>query len=125
MPATIFVVEDHDAVRGSLQDWLEMEFPGYRVIGVASGEEAVGLLGAESPCLVVMDISLPGMSGIEATRQIKSTLPSTQVVMLTIHESESYRTDATLAGASAYVSKRAMQSKLRSTLATLLTNEPA
>ena len=123
MPATILIVEDHDAVRRSLRDWLEVEFPQCRVIEAASGEEAIALIPIESPHLVVMDITLPGMSGIEATRQIKAALPSAQIVMLTVHEGDIYRADATAAGASAYVPKRAMQTELVPTLAALLANE--
>jgi two-component system invasion response regulator UvrY len=122
MPATILIVEDHDAVRRSLRDWLKVEFPQCRVIEAVSGEEAMALTQIESPHLVVMDITLPGMSGIEATRQIKATLPSAQIVMLTVHEDETYRADATAAGASAYVPKRAMQTELVRTLAALLAN---
>ena len=119
MPMTILIVEDHEAVRRSLQDWLEVEYPQCRVIEASSGEEAMALVPIESPRLVLMGIGLPGMSGIEATRQIKAVLPSTQVVMLTIHEGESYRAEATAAGASAYVPKRAMQTELMPTLAAL------
>jgi len=123
MTATILVIEDHDAVRKSLRDWLQVEFPQCRVIEAVSGEEAIALIRTESPRLVVMDISLPGMSGIEATRRIKAALPSTQVVMLTIHEDDAHRADATTAGASAYVTKRAMQTQLMPTLAALLADE--
>jgi len=123
MPATILIVEDHDTVRKSLRDWLEVEFPQCRVIEAASGEEAIAVIRTESPRLVVMDISLPGMSGIEATRQIKAALPSAQVVMLTIHEDDAHRADAITAGASAYVTKRVMQTELIPTLAALLANE--
>jgi DNA-binding NarL/FixJ family response regulator len=123
MPATILIVEDHDAVRRALRDWLEAEFPQCRVTEATSGEEAIALLRTESPRLVVMDISLPGMNGIEATRQIKATLPSAQIVVLTVHEDDTYRADATAAGASAYVPKRAMQTELVVTLAALLAND--
>jgi DNA-binding NarL/FixJ family response regulator len=123
MSTTILIVEDHDAVRKSLRDWLEVEFPDCSVIEAASGEEGIALAKAESPRLVVMDISLPGMHGIEAARRIKATLPSTQLVILTIHESDTYYADATAAGASAYVPKRAMQSELIPTLAALLASD--
>jgi DNA-binding NarL/FixJ family response regulator len=118
----ILIVEDHDAVRRALRDWLEVEFPQCRVIEVTSGEEAIALTQIESPRLVVMDITLPGMSGIEATRQIKATLPSAHVVMLTIHDDDTHRTHAVAAGASAYVPKRTMQTELIPTLAALLAN---
>ena len=120
MTTTILIVEDHEAVRRSLRDWLEVEFPQCRVIEAASGEEAIALIRGESPRLVLMDISLPGMSGVEATRRIKAALPSTQIVMLTIHEDDAHRADATAAGASAYVPKRVMQTELIPTLTALL-----
>lgn len=122
MPATILIVEDHDAIRVALRDWLKIKFPRCRVIQAASGEEAMALIRVEPPQLIVMDIGLPGMSGIEATRQIKADLPSTQIVMLTVHEGNAYRAHAALCGASAYVAKGAMQSELEPTLAALLGN---
>jgi DNA-binding NarL/FixJ family response regulator len=123
MPDTILIVEDHDAVRRSLRDWLEMEFPQCRVIEAASGEEAIALIQIEPPRLVIMDIRLPGINGIEATRQIKAAVPSAQIVMLTVYEGDTYRADAASAGASAYVPKRVMQSRLVPTLAALLAND--
>ena len=123
MPATILVVEDHEAVRRALRYWLRVEFPQYQVMEATSGEEAVGLARARLPNLVIMDIHLPGMTGIEATRQIKAALPSVPVVMLTIHESDTFRTDAASAGASAYVSKRRIRSGLISTLAALMASD--
>ena len=122
MPATILIVEDHGDVRKALRDWLETEFRQCRVIEAASGEEAIALCRIESPTLVIMDIRLPGMSGIEATRQIKATLPSAQIVMLTIHTGDIYRADAKAAGASAYVTKQRMHSELVPALAALLGN---
>jgi two-component system invasion response regulator UvrY len=69
-----------------------------------------------------MDIQLPGMNGIETTRQIKANLPSAKIVMLTIHTSDTFRADATDSGASAYVTKQAMRTELVPTLAALLAN---
>ena len=123
MPATILIVEDHDAVRRSLRDWLEAVFPQYRIIEAASGEEAVVIAQARSPRAVIMDIVLPKMNGIEATRRIKAAVPAVQVVILTIHEDKAYRSDAAAAGASAYVPKRVMQTKLLPTLSALLSTQ--
>ena len=120
MSPTILIVEDHGAVRRSLRDWLEAEFPQCDVVEAASGEEAIVTARARPPHVVVMDIGLPKMSGIEATRRIKATLPGTQVVILTIHNDKAYRADAAAAGASAFVPKSAMQTKLIPTLAALL-----
>ncbi len=122
MPATILIVEDHDKVRRAMRDWLELEFSQCRVIEASSGEEAITLARIESPHLVVMDIRLPGMNGIETTRQIKAALPFAQIVMLTIHTGDIYCADARAAGASAYVTKQRMHSELVPTLAALLAN---
>lgn len=120
MTATILLVEDHDTVRKALRDWLEVELPQCRVIEAANGEDAVALTSSESPCLVVMDIRLPGMNGIETTRHIKAALPCAQIVMLSILEGDTYRAEATAAGASAYVQKQRMHVELLPTLAGLL-----
>lgn len=122
MTATILIVEDHDTVREALRDWVKVEFPQCRVIEAATGEEAIALTRIESPCLIVMDIRLPGMNGIETTRRIKAALPCAQIVMLTILEGNSYRAEATSAGASAYVQKQRMHSELVPTMAGLLAN---
>jgi len=123
MPTTILIVEDHDAVRRSLREWLEVVFPQHRFVEAASGEEAVALAQATLPRLVVMDIGLPQMNGVEATRRIKAKVPAARVVMLTIYESEAYRADAIAAGASAYVPKRKLQTELLPTLAALLSTQ--
>jgi len=120
MPETILVVEDHEAVRRSLRDWLQVEFPQCRVIGAACGEEALALAGIEPPRVVVMDISLPGMTGIEATRQVKANWPAARIVVLTIHEWATYREDAQAAGASAFVTKGSVQTELIPILSSLL-----
>ena len=122
MSVTILVVEDHKDVREALCDWLEGTFPNSQVIATASGEEAIILSQDVMPNLVLMDFKLPGMNGIEATRRIKQSLPSTQIVMLSIREESIYRAYASAAGASAYISKRAMFTSLRPTLTELLAN---
>jgi DNA-binding NarL/FixJ family response regulator len=122
VPETILIVEDHDDVRRALRDWLALEFPQCRVIQAANGEKAITLARIEGPRLVVLDIRLPGMNGIETARQIKATLPSAKIVMLTICTSDTFCADATASGASAYVTKQAMHAELVPTLAALLAN---
>ena len=120
MANTILIVEDHNAVRESLLAWLGSSFPQHEVIATANGEEAVKVAAVTVPDVVVMDISLPGISGIEAAQQIKRHTEEVQVVMLTIHEEQAYQADAEAAGASAFVPKRLMQSMLLPTLKGLL-----
>jgi two-component system, NarL family, invasion response regulator UvrY len=112
MDQSILLVEDHQGVRASLREWLHLTFPQYQLLEATTGEEAVAMAQAASPCLVIMDIGLPGMSGIEATAAIKKSLPSTQVVMLTIYDDDDYREHAAAAGASAFVAKRQVKTEL-------------
>jgi DNA-binding NarL/FixJ family response regulator len=77
-----------------------------------SEEEAFSLVSNRLPDIVLMDIGLPEMKGIEATRRIKGIFPQVQVVMLTSHEGSEYEADAATAGASAFVVKRKMVSQL-------------
>lgn len=123
MPDTILVVEDHLAVRQSLCKWFKVVFPHHRVLDVASGEEAIGVAQSELPCVVVMDLDLPGMNGIEAARHIKVAAPMAQVVILTIYDSEAHRLDAASAGVSAYMLKEEMGTALVPTLQALLADQ--
>jgi len=120
MPETILIVEDQELVRRALRKLLEVVYSRYHVIEATNGEEAVGLTKTEQPHLVIMDITLPGMSGIEATQRIRAAHPTIPVIMLTIHEDQIYREEAEAAGAVAYVPKRAIQSELLPKLAPLL-----
>jgi DNA-binding NarL/FixJ family response regulator len=116
----ILIVEDHKGVRQSLREWLELSFPHYQLLEATSGEEAVTVAQTMSPCLVIMDIGLPAMNGIEAAQRIKAALPATRVVVLTIYDDEAHRVDAAAAGVSAYVPKRKVQTELLPVLAGLL-----
>jgi DNA-binding NarL/FixJ family response regulator len=119
---TILIIEDHDAVRNALHDWLKFAFPQSRVVAAVSGEEAVYLTREESPQLVLLDIDLSTLNGFELTKKIKAAFPSTQVVILTIQEDNMYRAIAEAAGASAYVPKRTMLDTLKPTISQLLSN---
>lgn len=109
---TILIVEDHAEVRTSLLEWLGGFFSEYRFLEARSGEEALIQAEAHKPEIVLMDIGLPGINGIEATRRIKKTWPMTQVLILTVHEDVRYQKEADLAGAIGYLPKRQMYSNL-------------
>lgn len=103
----VLLVDDYAPIRQMLRDALQ-SLPGrdVEVIGeAADGEEGVRLASLLRPDLVIMDISLPGISGLEATRRIKQELPSVEVAVLTTHDDELYRRAARDAGALAYVTK--------------------
>jgi DNA-binding NarL/FixJ family response regulator len=123
MNSHIMIVEDHQGVRQSLREWLELSFPGYQLLEATSGEEAIAMAQAMSPCLVIMDIGLPGMSGIEAAQGIKTAAPTTRVVMLTMFDDKAHRADAAAAGVSAYVPKRKVQTELLPVLTRLLAED--
>ena len=117
---TLLVVEDHSATRTMLVDWLGAAFPNYQCLGAGSGEEAMELVRAHGPALVVMDYALPGLNGIEATRQIKQITPRVRVIMLSMYEADIYQTEAAAAGASAYLFKRTMYTHFIPTVQALL-----
>ena len=106
-------------MRARLMEWLGTAFPGYQSLGAASGEEALALVAAHPPALVVMDFALPGINGIETTRQIKQIAPNTSIILLSMYEAEAYQVEAVAAGASAYLFKRTMHSHLEPTLRAL------
>lgn len=117
---TILIVEDHEAVRASLRNLLVANFADCRFLEAKTGEEAIDLVRTHRPEIVVIDIGLPKMSGIESTRNIKEEVPKTKVVVMTIHEATEYRADADAAGASAFVLKSEIPSELIPVIAELL-----
>lgn len=119
----VLIVEDHDGVRKSLWEWMRIAFPQYPLLEATTGEEAVAVAQAMSPRLVIMDIGLPGMTGIEATQRIKAAVPTAMVVMLTIYDDAVRRGNAAAAGADAYVTKAKVQIELLPVLNRLLTGD--
>ena len=97
------VVDDEKGVVTELKELLEMR--DYKVYSATSGEEALSIMKKENPNIVVLDILMPGMDGIEVLRQIKKTYPKTKVIMLTAVEDDGVKKMATSLGASAYLTK--------------------
>jgi DNA-binding NarL/FixJ family response regulator len=101
----IFIADDHDVVRHGLRSLLESQ-PGWVVVGEASqGREAVEKVERLKPDVVSLDISMPELNGLEATRQILKMAPETEIVILTVHESEQVVKEVLNAGARGYVLK--------------------
>ncbi len=117
---TILIVEDHLRLRAGLRDWLTLTFPGCSALEVGSGEEAVQFAESHSPDVVLMDLVLPGISGIEATSRIKAAAPRTMVVILTFREETDCQPAAFRAGAVRFVHKSEMAKELPILLAPLL-----
>ena len=102
----VMIVDDHDLFRTGLRNLLEEE--SVQVVGeAAAGAEAVRAVAELTPDVVVMDLNMSGMSGVEATRQITSISPLTRVVVLTISDQDGDVMDAILAGACGYLLKDA------------------
>ncbi|MFL5766176.1 MAG: response regulator [Bacteroidia bacterium] len=113
MPLNIFLVEDHEIVRKGLKALLEDE-RGFAVCGEASdGAELLKDLAQGSlPDIVLMDLNMPVMSGLESTRELKLRYPQIKVLVLSMHDHESYLIDMLDAGADGYVLKNASRAEL-------------
>jgi DNA-binding NarL/FixJ family response regulator len=108
----IVLVDDHDIVRTGLKSFLEAQ-EGLQVVGEAgSGADAIQVARGICPEVVVMDITMPGMDGLEATRQLKRLCPHVQVLALTVHEDKQYLFEMLAAGATGYITKQAAADEL-------------
>lgn len=112
MPIKVSIVEDNEKVRTTLAHLLERA-DGYQCVSqYESAEAALKGLPKDRPDVVLMDINLPGQSGVECVRQLKPVLPETQVMMLTAYEDTENIFNALAAGASGYMLKRTPRSEL-------------
>lgn len=104
----IVLADDHHVVRGGLRALLEGEFA-CEVVGEAgSGPEAVSLVERLQPDLLVVDLMMPGFSGLEVVRQVRQNAPQTRIVILSMHADESYVREALRVGVTAYVLKESL-----------------
>ncbi|HLE15888.1 MAG TPA: response regulator transcription factor [Anaerolineales bacterium] len=112
MSIRILIADDHGLMRAGLRAVLEDE-PAIEVVGEASnGEEVLHLTGELLPDIVLLDIGMPGIDGIEATRRLRRIYPQIQVLILTVYDEESLLREAIRAGASGYLIKRAAEDEL-------------
>ncbi len=113
---TILIVDDHEVVRKGVRSYLETQ-PDLRVVGEASsGEEGIKLVAETIPDIVLLDLIMPGMDGVETTRHIKDISPRTQVVVLTSYHKDVHIFPALKAGAISYILKDIKMDKLADTL---------
>jgi NarL family two-component system response regulator LiaR len=104
-PITVLIVDDHQVVRHGVRAYLEA-LPDFTVVGEAeSGEVAVHLAAEQIPDVVLMDLVMPGMDGVEATRRVKDVSPRTQIVVLTSYHQDEHIFPALQAGAISYILK--------------------
>lgn len=108
----VVIVDDSEVVRMKLRGLIEAD-AGLELVGeAASGEEGLKIVQSEQPDVVVMDLRMPGMSGIEATWQLGTVSPSTRVLVLTVSAEQEDVTDAIMAGARGYVIKGAKDDEI-------------
>jgi len=111
-PTSIILVDDHEVVRRGVRTYLNT-IAEFDVIGeCSSGEEAIQMVTEHIPDIVLMDLIMPGMDGIETTRQIKKISPRTQVVVLTSYHEDAHIFPALKAGAISYILKDMKMDKL-------------
>jgi DNA-binding NarL/FixJ family response regulator len=111
-PVTVVLADDHPVVRQGLRAVLEAE-PLFSIAGEAGdGLEAVDLVGKLKPRVLVVDLMMPGLTGLEVTRRVRKESPDTQVVVLSMHASEPYVLEALRNGAAAYVLKNSQSEHL-------------
>lgn len=115
----LILADDHAVVRSGIRMLLEAQ-PDITIVAEAeTGKEAVTLVRSLRPDVILMDIQMPDMNGIEATKQIKITAPETAVLALTMHEDDQYFFEMLHAGASGYVPKRAAPDELVTAIRTV------
>lgn len=109
---SVLLVDDHELVRRGLRSFLSGRSDIVIAGEAESGEQALALAAQENPDVVIMDISMPGMDGMEATRRLKEQCPQCNVLALTVHEDKQYFIEMLSAGASGYITKQAAADEL-------------
>ena len=112
MSIAVSIVEDNSQVRSSLAKLIDSS-PGYRCLSKhGSAEEALKEIPALHPQVVLMDINLPGINGVECARQLKPQMPGTQIIMLTVYQNTEHIFNALAAGATGYMLKQTPPAEL-------------
>lgn len=120
---SLILADDHAVVRSGLRMLLEAQ-PDIEIVAEAeSGTEAIEQVRAYRPTVILMDIQMPGLTGIEATKEIRQFAPETAILALTMHEDDQYFFEMLQAGASGYVPKRAAPDELLRAIRTVARGE--
>jgi len=122
-PMRILLADDHALVRAGIRALIEAIEGTTIVAETSNGREAVALAKAHTPDVVVMDISMPELNGIEATQQIREAVPRSRVLILSMHTTDDFVRRALKAGASGYLVKDSAPLELRMALEAVMRNE--
>lgn len=113
MRKNIIIVEDNSDVQEAFKLLIETKTNDYKVVNAYDNcEDAIQNLKIDAPDIVLMDIDLPGMNGIEGTRLIRQSLPKTDILIISVHENSQYVFDALCAGATGYITKNSNHTQL-------------
>ncbi|HEY3327865.1 MAG TPA: response regulator transcription factor [Novimethylophilus sp.] len=122
-PVRIMLVDDHAVVRSGIRRLLE-QHAGFVVIAEAeSGERAYQLFGEHLPDIAVMDLTMPGMGGMEAIRRIIARYPAARLLVLSMHENAAFANQALKAGAQGYLAKNSLAEELVDALEAIIKNQ--
>lgn len=110
------LVDDHDVVRTGLKSLLSVESDMEVIAEASNGAEAIAAIPDVNPDVIVMDITMPTMDGMEATRQISKNFPDSKVLSLTVHEDKQYFFEMLAVGAKGYITKQAASEELVSAI---------
>ena len=122
-PKRILLADDHTLVRAGIRALVE-KLPGVKVVGEAKdGREAILIARELEPDLVLMDIAMPGLNGLEATARISKELPKVRVIILSMYANEEYVREAIEAGASGYLVKRSAAVELEQAITAVAAGE--
>jgi len=122
-PVRVILVDDHTLVRAGIRALLE-KLPGVKVTGEAGdGREALDLVRIQTPEVVLMDIAMPGLNGLEATERMASEFPAVRILLLSMHGNEEYVLRALKAGAVGYLLKKAATAELEAALRQVVRGE--
>ncbi len=122
-PIRVLLADDHTLVRAGIRALLE-KLPGVEVAGEASdGREVIDLIKAQQPDVVLMDISMPGLNGLQALARITRDFPPVRVIILSMHHSDEYVLQALKSGAAGYLLKRAATAELPAAIKSVVGGE--
>jgi two-component system, NarL family, response regulator NreC len=115
----LLLVDDHDVVRAGLKSYLQTQEDLEVVAEAANGEQAIRQAMAFHPDVILMDITMPGMDGMQATRQLRTLCPECHVLALTVHDDKQYFIQMLAEGASGYITKQAAADELVAAIRTI------